>query len=87
MLNLLNQPAIRYFLFRCWLSGYTAMPDLDGGQNGVAIEILTLQVEGWERDFRDRADETPEDAMPLTGWSIADAEAGCIDGAGLRVRG
>ena len=51
MLNLRNQPAIRYFLFNCWPSSYTAMPDLSSMENAVAIESLVLEVEAWERDF------------------------------------
>lgn len=51
VLNLRNQVAIRYFLYRCWPSSYTALPDLDAGQNGVAIESLTLEVERWSRDL------------------------------------
>ncbi len=53
MVNLMNnqgQIAKTYQLFRCWPSAYTAMPDLDAGQNAVAIESLTLEVERWERD-------------------------------------
>ena len=51
LLNLHNQVAIRYFLFNCWVSSYTALPDLDAGQNGVAIESLTLEIESWRRDI------------------------------------
>ncbi len=51
MLNLRNQPAIRYFLFDCWPSSFTALPDLNAGENAVAIESLELQVGGWQRDF------------------------------------
>ncbi|WP_424929857.1 phage tail protein [Amaricoccus tamworthensis] len=51
LLNLQGQVAKSYFLMRCWVSDYTAMPDLDGGQNGVAIESITLQPERWERDL------------------------------------
>jgi len=41
----------RYVVFRCWPSEYQALPDLDAnGQSAVAIERLTLQNEGWERD-------------------------------------
>lgn len=51
LMNLRNQVAIRYFLFKCWPSSYTAMPDLDAGQNAVAIESMTLEVEHWARDL------------------------------------
>lgn len=50
LMNLRNQIAIRYFLFKCWPSSYTALPDLDAGQNAVAIESMTLEVEHWARD-------------------------------------
>jgi phage tail-like protein len=50
LLNLQGQVAISYFLYRCWPSSYTALPDLDAGQNAVAVESLTLEVERWERD-------------------------------------
>jgi phage tail-like protein len=51
MLNLRNQPAIRYFLYDCWPSSYTAFPELSAGENAVAIESLELQVGGWQRDL------------------------------------
>jgi phage tail-like protein len=37
-------------VYRCWPSEYHALPDLDAGGNNVAIEVLTLENEGWERD-------------------------------------
>ena len=42
--------ALRYFLFRCWVSEFTAVPDLDANANAVAIESLKIELEGWERD-------------------------------------
>ena len=51
MMNLRNQPAVRYFLHDCWPSSYTAMADLSASENAVLIENLTLSVGGWERDF------------------------------------
>jgi phage tail-like protein len=39
-----------WHVFRCWPSEYRALPDLDAGANAVAIELLTLENEGWERD-------------------------------------
>jgi phage tail-like protein len=41
----------RYLVHRCWVSGYTALPDLDGSCNEVLIESITLRHEGWERDL------------------------------------
>jgi hypothetical protein len=37
-------------VFRCWVSEFQALPDLDGNVSGVAIQSITLQNEGWERD-------------------------------------
>ncbi|MCB9569544.1 MAG: phage tail protein [Myxococcales bacterium] len=50
VLNLKGQVAIRYFLHGCWVSEFTAVPELDANNNGVAIESIKVEVEGWERD-------------------------------------
>lgn len=51
LLNEQAQVAKAYRVFRCWVSEYTALPELDAnGGNAVAIESLVLQNEGWERD-------------------------------------
>ena len=42
---------IAYNVFRCWVSEYQAIPELDASANAVAIQTLTLQNEGWERDY------------------------------------
>jgi phage tail-like protein len=41
----------RYFLYRAWVSEFTALPDLDANANAVAIESLKLELESWERDL------------------------------------
>jgi len=51
VLNERGQVAKRYFLHRCWPSEFTAAPELDANANAVAIESLTVQLEGWERDL------------------------------------
>jgi phage tail-like protein len=43
--------AISYKLFRCWVSEYQALPELDASANAVAIQTLKLENEGWERDI------------------------------------
>ena len=48
--NEAGQLAIRYKVYRCWVSEYTAMPELDAEGSAIAIESMTLQNEGWERD-------------------------------------
>lgn len=51
MYNEAGQLAISYKVFRCWVSEFTALPELDASANAVAIQALTIQNEGWERDY------------------------------------
>jgi phage tail-like protein len=48
--NEAGQLAIAYKIYRCWVSAYQALADLDANANAVLIESLTLENEGWERD-------------------------------------
>jgi phage tail-like protein len=48
--NEAGQVAISYHIFRCWVSEYQALPDLDANANVVAIQHLKLENEGWQRD-------------------------------------
>jgi phage tail-like protein len=50
LLNEEGQPVHQYKVHRCWVSEFQAMPDLDAGQNAVAIEHIKIENEGWERD-------------------------------------
>ena len=49
--NEAGQLAIAYKVFRCWVSDYHPMPELDANANGVAIQTIKLENEGWERDY------------------------------------
>jgi phage tail-like protein len=40
--------------YRCWPSEYVALKDSDGNHKSVALEILVLEHEGWERDYEIR---------------------------------
>lgn len=51
LLNEEGQPVHQYKVHRCWVSEFQALPELDASQNGVAIETITIQNEGWERDL------------------------------------
>ena len=57
--NEAGQLAISYKVFRCWVSEFQALPDLDANANAVAIAHLKLENEGWERDL-----DTPEPTEP-----------------------
>jgi phage tail-like protein len=50
MLNLQGTVIRAYRVFRCWVSSYTAQPDLDANANAIAFEQIILQNEGFERD-------------------------------------
>lgn len=49
--NEAGQLAISYKVYRCWVSEYQALPDLDANANAVAIQHIKLENEGWERDL------------------------------------
>jgi len=53
--NEAGQLAISYKIYRCWVSEWQALADLDANANAVAIQHVKLENEGWERDY-----EVPE---------------------------
>jgi phage tail-like protein len=48
--NEAGQLAISYKLYRCWVSEYQALHELDANGNAVAIQHLKIVLEGWDRD-------------------------------------
>ncbi len=48
--NEAGQLVIAYKIYRCWVSEYQAMPDLDAKTAAIAIEHIKIENEGWERD-------------------------------------
>ena len=50
LLNEQGMVAKAYKVYRCWVSEYQALPELDANGHAVAIEHMVLQNEGWERD-------------------------------------
>ena len=57
--NEAGQKVISYNVFRCWVSEYQALPDLDANANAVAIEHIKLENEGWERDDKFTVPDEP----------------------------
>ena len=49
--NEAGQLAIAYKVYRCWVSEFQALPELDASANAIAIQTLKLENEGWERDY------------------------------------
>jgi phage tail-like protein len=49
--NEAGQLALSYKIYRCWVSEYHPLPDLDANANAIAIQSIKLENEGWERDL------------------------------------
>jgi phage tail-like protein len=50
MYNEAGQLVIAYQVFRCWVSEFQAVPELDSNANAIAIQSIKLENEGWIRD-------------------------------------
>ncbi len=50
LLNLQGTTVMAFIVYRCWVSEYQSLPELDANDKCVAIERIVLQHEGWERD-------------------------------------
>src|ERR1044071_5219443 len=46
-----GQLAIAYKVYRCWVSEFQPLSDLNAMENAVAIQNIKLENEGWERDY------------------------------------
>jgi phage tail-like protein len=57
--NEAGQLAIAYKVYRCWVSEYQALPELDANANAIAIQHIKLENEGWERDTSVKEPEEP----------------------------
>ena len=60
--NEAGQKVLSYKVYRCWVSEYQALPDLDANANAVAIQHIKLENEGWIRDTS--VTEQPEPSFP-----------------------
>ncbi len=49
--NEAGQKVLAYNVYRCWVSEFQALPELDANANAVALQTLKLENEGWERDL------------------------------------
>ncbi|CAB1085079.1 hypothetical protein D1AOALGA4SA_12574 [Olavius algarvensis Delta 1 endosymbiont] len=48
--NMNGEPVVTFNIFSCWVSEFQAVPDMDVTQNGVAIQTIKLENEGFDRD-------------------------------------
>jgi phage tail-like protein len=66
MYNEAGQVALAYKVYRCWVSEFQALPDLDANANAVAIQHIKLENEGWERDQSVPEPSEPSFTNPAT---------------------
>jgi phage tail-like protein len=45
-----GQLVLSYRVHRCWVSEYVALPHLDANDTTIAIQLIRLENEGWQRD-------------------------------------
>lgn len=62
--NEAGQLAIAYKVYRCWVSEFQSLPDLDANANAVAIQHIKLENEGWERDLDTQEPSEPTFTSP-----------------------
>jgi phage tail-like protein len=62
--NEAGQLAVAYKVYRCWVSEFQSLPDLDANANAVAIQTIKLENEGWERDVEVQEPSEPTFTEP-----------------------
>jgi phage tail-like protein len=62
--NEAGQMALSYRIYRCWVSEYEALPDLDANGAGIALQHIKLENEGWERDTSVKEPQEPTFTVP-----------------------
>lgn len=50
VLNLQSTPVLRFKVRRAWVSEYQATPEMDANANAVAITMIKIEHEGFQRD-------------------------------------
>jgi phage tail-like protein len=66
MYNEAGQLVIAYKIYRCWVSEFQSLPDLDANANAVAIQHIKLENEGWERDYDVSEPQEPSFVEPTS---------------------
>jgi len=64
LMNEAGQTVIAYRVYRCWVSEFQALPELDASANAVAIQTLKLENEGWEREYGTKEPKEPDFVEP-----------------------
>jgi len=64
LFNEAGQKVMSFKVYRCWPSEYVALGELDANDTCVAFESITLQHEGWERDYEVKEPVEPSFTEP-----------------------
>jgi len=64
LFNEAGQKVMSFRVYRCWPSEYVALGELDANDTCVAFESITLQHEGWERDYDVKEPREPSYTEP-----------------------
>jgi len=62
--NEAGQLVMTYKIYRCWVSEFQALPELNANGAEVAIQKITLENEGWERDYEVKEPTEPSFTEP-----------------------
>jgi phage tail-like protein len=62
--NEAGQVVLAYKVFRCWVSEWQSLSDLDANADAVAIQSIKLENEGWERDYDVKEPTEPSFSEP-----------------------
>ena len=62
--NEAGQLVMAYKIYRCWVSEFQALPELNANGAAVAIQKITLENEGWERDYEVKEPQEPSFTEP-----------------------
>lgn len=57
--NEAGQTVLAYKVYNCWVSEFTTLSDLDANGEGIAIQTIQLQNEGWEIDDMTKEPDEP----------------------------
>lgn len=58
--NEAGQLVLAYMVYRCWVSEFQALPDLDANVTTTAIQSIKLEHEGFERDLAVKEPKEPK---------------------------
>jgi phage tail-like protein len=64
--NEAGQLVLTYKVYRCWISEFQPLPELDANANAVAIQTIKLENEGWELDTQVPEPKEPSFTEPPT---------------------